>query len=67
MPSQLSRAHDARRRPAPLLGGQPGMPRRLGREAAGACVPGWRLSPCLHRVRVRLCGGEGGVWAAEVD
>eukprot|EP00961_Rhodomonas_salina_P004834 65606-Rhodomonas_salina.1 len=26
--------------------GQPGVQRRLGREAAGACVPGWR------------CGGE---------
>eukprot|EP00961_Rhodomonas_salina_P289081 3906515-Rhodomonas_salina.1 len=44
--------------------GQPGVLRLLGREAAGACVLGWRLSPCLHRVHVRLCGDEGGVWAA---
>eukprot|EP00961_Rhodomonas_salina_P157228 2116910-Rhodomonas_salina.1 len=44
--------------------GQLGVPRLLGSEAAGACEPGWRLCPCLSRVHVRLCGGEGGVWAA---
>eukprot|EP00961_Rhodomonas_salina_P280799 3793043-Rhodomonas_salina.1 len=44
--------------------GQQKVQRLLGREAAGACVQGWWLSPCLSRVHVRLSGGEGGVWAA---